>query len=112
MDEPGRAELDSLVFWVTDGEEPDGEGGAETMGVFGRGREAVLRRVPLGPLRRNLDETVGALQELFERIAEKGGPLPLKEVQLSFEVSAAGGIQLVGTGQVQGTRGITFVFGR
>ncbi|CAN3978695.1 Pepco domain-containing protein [Kitasatospora purpeofusca] len=99
--------LDSLVFWVTEDEEEDGD----TMGVFRRDREAVLRRVPLGALRSNLAETVDALQTLFEQIADRGGPLPLKEVQLSFQVSASGGVQLVGSSQVQGTRGITFVFG-
>ncbi|MFE1318604.1 hypothetical protein [Kitasatospora phosalacinea] len=106
--EPEITELDSLEFWVTDEDEEDGD----TMGVFGRDREAVLRRVPLGPLRKNLTETVDALQTLFEQVAERGGPLPLKEVQLSFQVSASGGVQLVGSSQVQGTRGITFVFGR
>lgn len=99
--------LDSLEFWVTEDEEEDGD----TMGVFRRDREAVLRRVPLGALRSNLAETVDALQTLFEQIADRGGPLPLKEVQLSFQVSASGGVQLVGSSQVQGTRGITFVFG-
>lgn len=99
--------LDSLEFWVTEDEEED----SGTMGVFRRDREAVLRRVPLGALRSNLTETVDALQTLFEQIADRGGPLPLKEVQLSFQVSASGGVQLVGSSQVQGTRGITFVFG-
>ncbi|MFB6893848.1 hypothetical protein ACFCX4_31540 [Kitasatospora sp. NPDC056327] len=107
-DEPGITELDSLEFWVTEDEQDDGD----TMGVFGRDREAVLRRVPLGALRGNLAETVDALQKLFEQIAERGGPMPLKEVQLSFQVSASGGVQLIGSSQVQGTRGITFVFGR
>ncbi|MFJ3788477.1 hypothetical protein [Kitasatospora sp. NPDC090091] len=106
-DEPENTELDSLDFWVTEDEEEDGE----TMGVFGRDREAVLRKVPLGVLRKNLTETVDALQALFAQIAEREGPM-LKEVQLSFQVSASGGVQLVGSSQIQGTRGITFVFGR
>ncbi|MFE2109796.1 hypothetical protein ACFXAF_28580 [Kitasatospora sp. NPDC059463] len=107
-DEPEITGPDSLEFWVTEDDTDD----ADTMGVFGRDREAVLRRVPLGALRENLTETVDALQAVFERIAERGGPLPLKEVQLSFQVSASGGVQLIGSSQVQGTRGITFVFGR
>ncbi|MFF2073277.1 hypothetical protein ACFVXG_00805 [Kitasatospora sp. NPDC058162] len=112
VDEPELgAESESLVFWVTEGEE-DAAGDSDSMGMFRRDREAVLRRIPVGTLRNNLEQTVDSLQAMFEKIAERGGPLPLKEVQLSFEVSAKGGIQLVGSSEVKGTRGITFVFGK
>ncbi|NEE09107.1 hypothetical protein G3M58_21955 [Streptomyces sp. SID7499] len=109
MDHTSEAEViePSLPFWVTVTEEGDDD----SMGLFGGG-EPALRSVPLGPLRKNLAETVDALQQLFEDAAARGGTLPLAEAQLSFQVTASGGIQLLGTGQVQGTRGLTLVFKR
>ncbi|MET9391547.1 hypothetical protein ABZY20_14220 [Streptomyces sp. NPDC006624] len=106
--EPGALEP-SLPFWVTVTEEGDDD----SMGLFGRGNgEPVLRSVPLGPLRKNLAQTVDALQQLFEDAAARGGTLPLAEAQLSFQVTASGGVQLVGSGQMQGTRGLTLIFRR
>lgn len=105
----GDADMVSLSFWVAAGED-DLATADDTMGILGGG--AVLRAVPLGPLRKNLAETVDALQEIFRDVAARGGTLPLAEAQLSFEVTASGGVQLIGTGQVQGTRGLTLTFKR
>ncbi|MEU6071043.1 hypothetical protein ABZ864_43020 [Streptomyces sp. NPDC047082] len=110
MDDMNEAEAiePSLPFWVTVTEEDD-----DSMSLFGnRNGEPALRSVPLGPLRKNLAETVDALQQLFADAAARGGTLPLAEAQLSLQVTASGGIQLIGTGQVQGTRGLTLVFKR
>ncbi|MFC0600000.1 Pepco domain-containing protein [Streptomyces palmae] len=71
-----------------------------------------LRSVPLGPLRRNLAETVDALQQLFADVAARDATMELSEVELSFEVSASGGIQLIGTGKAGGKRGLTLTFKR
>ena len=100
------AEEPALTFWVSPDEDDDGD----AMGMFWRDGDAVLRKVPLGPLRKNLTETVTALQEVFADVAAQGGTLPLREAQLQFQVTASGGIQLVGSSQVQGTRAITLVF--
>jgi hypothetical protein len=106
----------SLPFWVSVTEEGEGdEDGNDSLSIFGGSSGTagpVLRSVPLGPLRKNLAETVDALQQLFADAAARGGTLPLAEAQLSFQVTASGGIQLVGTGQMQGTRGLTLVFKR
>ncbi|MCX5049063.1 MULTISPECIES: Pepco domain-containing protein [unclassified Streptomyces] len=103
----------SLSFWVTAVEDGDDD----SMGLFGGGSgsgsgDPVLRSVPLGPLRKNLAATVDALQQLFADAEARGGTLPLAEAQLSFQVTASGGVQLIGTGQMQGTRGLTLVFKR
>lgn len=94
---------DTLPFWV---EPEDGDGDA--MGLLGG--DPVLRAVPLGPLRKNLAATVDALQEVFKDVAARGGTLPLAEAQLSFQVTASGGVQLIGTGQVERSRGLTLTF--
>lgn len=100
----------ALPFWVAVVEEeaqPD-----ETMGLFSRNGDAVLRSVPLGPLRANLVETVDALQQIFADVDACAGALPLAEAQISFQVTATGGVQLIGTGQIQTGRGLTLTFRR
>ncbi|WP_327429692.1 Pepco domain-containing protein [Streptomyces sp. NBC_01236] len=112
-DQPNELSEQTLPFWVSVTEDGgEGTDGSDSMGLFGRDSEAVLRSVPLGPLRKNLAATVDALQQLFADASARGGTLPLAEAQLSFQVTASGGIQLIGTGQVQGTRGLTLVFKR
>ncbi|MEU6123398.1 hypothetical protein [Streptomyces sp. NPDC047123] len=103
----------SLAFWVeaTDEDYATGAGG-DSKGLFTRDGEAVLRSVPLGPLRKNLAETVDALQQVFKEVADRDDTLAFAEAQLSFQVTASGSIQLIGTGQVQGTRGLTLTFKR
>ncbi|MGW6457983.1 Pepco domain-containing protein [Streptomyces sp. NPDC055078] len=101
---------DTLPFWV-EATEADLEARRDdTMGLFSRDGETVLRSVPLGPLRRNLADTVDALQTVFEEIAARGGVLPLAEAQLSFQVTAAGSVQLIGSGQLQSARSLTLTF--
>lgn len=104
----------SLPFWVTATEEDIelAAQGGDTMGLFSRDGDAVLRSVPLGPLRRNLADTVDALQRVFQEVADRRGPLELAEAQLSFQVTASGGVQLLGGGQVQGARSLTLTFKR
>ncbi|MEU5898038.1 MULTISPECIES: hypothetical protein [Streptomyces] len=110
----GRIEGRSLAFWVeATAEDTDLEGpGADSKGLFSRDGDAVLRSVPLGPLRKNLAETVDALQQVFKEVADRDDTLAFAEAQLSFQVTASGSIQLIGTGQVQGTRGLTLTFKR
>jgi hypothetical protein len=117
MSENAASEFEgqTLPFWVEVTEE--GSVGTDNSRSMLGGRrngdgEAVLRSVPLGPLRKNLADTVDALQKVFEEVAARGGTLPLAEAQLSFQVTAGGGIQLIGTGQLQGTRGLTLTFKR
>ncbi|WP_455754074.1 Pepco domain-containing protein [Streptomyces griseofuscus] len=62
-------------------------------------------------LRDSIESTVGTLREIFDHVAESAGSFPLKEVQLSFEISAKGGIRLIGTSEVEGKGGLTLIFG-
>ncbi|MFI7318928.1 hypothetical protein [Streptomyces venezuelae] len=113
-DATDRIEGQSLTFWVeaTDEDTDLDAPGADSKGLFSRDGEAVLRSVPLGPLRKNLAETVDALQQVFKEVADRDDTLAFAEAQLSFQVTASGSIQLIGTGQVQGTRGLTLTFKR
>ncbi|MGW5868740.1 Pepco domain-containing protein [Streptomyces sp. NPDC055239] len=117
-DATDRIEGQSLAFWVEATDEDDnligtdGGPGGDSKGLFNRDGDAVLRAVPLGPLRKNLADTVDALQQLFKEVAERDDTLAFAEAQLSFQVTASGSIQLIGTGQVQGTRGLTLTFKR
>lgn len=107
----------TLPFWVHIEADEESQDHDDTKGLFGRRDEdddhaPVLRQVPLGPLRKNLAETVDALQQLFAEAAAREGTLPLAEATLSLQVTATGGVQLIGTGQMQGTRGLTLTFKR
>lgn len=91
----------------------DGADGDEK-GLFGRtGASVALRQVPVAALRQNLHQMVTALRALFDEIAGGSDRLSLKEVQLSFEVTASGGVQLLGVGgEVGSTGAVTLTFGR
>ncbi|KPI09972.1 hypothetical protein OK074_9103 [Actinobacteria bacterium OK074] len=127
MSEPDQLAGQSLPFWVTtvttETEETDDGDGADTKSLFGRAGNStgsstgtspapVLRSVPLGPLRKNLAETVDALQQVFADAAARDNVLQLAEAHLSFQVTATGGVQLIGTGQLTSGRGLTLVFKR
>ncbi|MEV6397747.1 hypothetical protein AB0M39_23750 [Streptomyces sp. NPDC051907] len=103
----------ALPFWVSSDDRLDdeGEGEDDSMGLFGAADGQVrLRNVPLGPLRENLADAVDALQQVFAEAAARGGPLPLKEAHLSFQVTASGGVQFIGSAQVQRSHGIVLIF--
>ncbi|MQS39794.1 Pepco domain-containing protein [Streptomyces katsurahamanus] len=105
--------VESLLFWVDANEQDAGETALDgARALFSRDGGSILRSVPLGPLRRNLADTVDALQQVFADIAERGGTLPLAEAQLWFQVTSSGSIQLIGSGQVQAARGLTLTFRR
>ncbi|MEV2217053.1 hypothetical protein AB0H86_37485 [Streptomyces sp. NPDC050997] len=101
--------IPELPFWVSSDDQLGDEG--DSMSLFGGGDGQVrLRKVPLGPLRKNLTEAVDALQQVFTEAAARGGPLPLREAHLSFQVTANGGIQFIGSAQVQRSHGIVLIF--
>jgi hypothetical protein len=100
--------VDTLPFLVVD------EGAdRETMGLFRRGeREVTLRPIPVEVLRKNVHAAVAALRSVFEELAEDASGMRLREVQVGFEVSATGGINLIGTAEVGATGAITLTFTR
>ncbi|WP_171114305.1 MULTISPECIES: hypothetical protein [unclassified Streptomyces] len=105
--------LDILVRAEPEEHDSSGASSAGSKGFIGPRNSAELTTVAMRSeqLRENLERTVQSLREIFERIADSEGNFPLKEVQVSFEVSAKGGIRLIGTSEVAGKGGITLVFG-
>ncbi|GGR79250.1 MULTISPECIES: Pepco domain-containing protein [Streptomyces] len=101
--------LDVLVS-IDDNETPARSG---EMGIFGRRtEEPSVRRIPAGVLRENLQQTVDTLQQVLAGISSPENGMRLQQAQVSFEVTATGGIAIVGTSAQVGAKGaITLTFG-
>ncbi|MFF4958322.1 Pepco domain-containing protein [Streptomyces sp. NPDC001222] len=82
-------------------------------GIFGRmdGGNTV-RQIPVAVLRENLQRTIDGLQEVLGEIRVPDDGMSLQQAQVTFEVTASGGINLIGTSAQVGTKGaITLTFG-
>ncbi|AXE77594.1 hypothetical protein [Streptomyces atratus] len=101
--------LDVLVS--IDDAEPLSDSG--DMGIFRRRSEDTLvRRVPTAVLHENLQRTVDALQQVLADLRVPDGGMSLQQAQVSFEITATGGIAIVGTSAQVGAKGaITLTFG-
>ncbi|MFI6121327.1 hypothetical protein ACIBCU_15970 [Streptomyces sp. NPDC051064] len=101
--------LDLLVS-IDDTETPASTG---EMGIFGRRtEEPSVRRIPAGILRENLQRTVDTLQQVLAGLSSTEDGMRLQQAQVSFEVTATGGIAVVGTSAQVGAKGaITLTFG-
>ncbi|WP_330280203.1 hypothetical protein OHO83_34135 [Streptomyces sp. NBC_00569] len=101
--------LDVLVS-IDDTEPASGSG---DMGIFGRRSEDTLvRRIPTAVLRENLQRSVDTLQQVLADLRVPDGGMSLQQAQVSFEITATGGIAIVGTSAQVGAKGaITLTFG-
>ncbi len=73
-------------------------------------RGAAARQVPIGALKRNLERLSGGLMATLEGVRAVGR-FELTEVTLSVEVSAEGGVSILGTGaKAAGKGAITLTF--
>lgn len=100
----------TLTFLVAADEEE--QGGSKS--IFSRGdRDVALREISVETVHRNLASTIANLRQAFAGLRDAGGDLPLKSVEVSFEISASGSINILGTGvETSGTGGITLTFER
>ncbi|WIN00464.1 hypothetical protein ACTOB_004173 [Actinoplanes oblitus] len=100
----------TLTFLVAADDDPDGG----SKGIFSRGdRDVALRQISVETVQRNLASTIAGLRQAFAGLRDAAGDLPLKSVEVSFEVSATGTITILGTGvETSGTGGITLTFER
>lgn len=103
---------EDLTFLVSIEEDTSTE--AREKGIFGRIQgEPSLRQIPVAVLQENLRETLGGLRELFDVDSPHDSRFPLKQVEISFEVTAGGKIALLGTSaEVTGSGAIKLTFGK
>lgn len=102
---PDAAVGDVVPFLVRVDETPD----SDTMSIFRRGDgETGVSLVPVDALRANLAKTAQTLRKAFGEFSGDLGGLRLNEVQVGLEISAAGGVHLIGTAGVKGA--ITLIF--
>jgi hypothetical protein len=102
---PGDEADDVLPFLVRIDEAADGD----TMSIFRRGDgETGISLIPVSVLRANLAKTAETLRKAFEEFSGDLGALRLNEVQVGLEISASGGVHLIGTAGVKGA--LTLVF--
>jgi hypothetical protein len=104
-DVPSDADIGSLTFIVRVADDADDD----TKGLFRRaGQETGQRDIPVRVLRENLAKTTALVREALRGAVGRFDPLGLEEVQIGLEVSASGGVALIGTGAVKAA--ITLVF--
>ncbi|MEU6977367.1 MULTISPECIES: hypothetical protein [unclassified Streptomyces] len=118
------AALDTLPFLVSidDRDTAPEPAGAGDKGIFGRrggheerdgdGGRTGVRDIPVSVLRDNLQRAVNSLQDVLGTLDVPENGMPLRQAQVSFEVTASGGIAFVGTSaQVAAKGAITLTFG-
>jgi hypothetical protein len=101
--------MDSIPFLVA---LPEKAGENEEMGMFSnleRDADIGLRQIPVDVLRSNLANISLSVLNVLEDIKQVGR-FKLKEVTLEVEVSASGGVSLIGTANLGGKGAISLKF--
>jgi hypothetical protein len=68
----------------------------ETKSLLGKGQEAVLTDIDIETLKKNLAKLSQNIGELFTG-QEKNNDFKLKQIEVGIEISAEGGVNLIGT---------------
>ena len=84
---------------------------AGTKGIFGEG-PVVSVNVPIEKLRANLANLVANLGALVTSPVDKAGGLALKELEVGVEITAEGGVSLIGTVKASATGTLKLTFAR
>jgi hypothetical protein len=103
---------ETLTFVVSIDSDDEADSGEK--GIFRRleDQQSSLRDIPLTVLQENLIQTIGGLRKLFKIDEPHESKLPLKQVQVSFEITASGKVALLGTSAALAGRGaIVLTFG-
>jgi hypothetical protein len=100
----------NLLFVVSlndDGASHDGD-----KGIFSRTMSPEVKSFSPTVLRDSLGQALEGLQDIFSIARQSDSPLPLKSVEVSFEITTSGKVALLGTGAEVGASGaITIIFG-
>lgn len=93
---------------------PEPQGSADdTKGLFRRADESVVKAIPLDRLQDELDRLRCGIGELIDGGREaENQEFHLKEISAQVEITASGGINLIGTATVGATAAMTLTFAR
>lgn len=103
--DPVNVEEGSLTFLVRiidDGQDAKQDG---TKNIFGQRDGPALRQIPVPVLREGLYRVVNELSVLFRDLNSSDDGMVLREVEVSFEVTASGKIALLGASAETAGRG-------
>jgi hypothetical protein len=102
---------ETLTFVVSIMDDDDNSEAAGTKGIFGQRDLPAIRQIPVAILRENLHRTVNELGSLFRNLATPEDTMILKQVEVSFEVTASGKVALLGaSAEASGKGAITLTF--
>ncbi|GMM83438.1 hypothetical protein [Pseudoalteromonas sp. MTN2-4] len=82
---------------------------SQTKGIFTPDSDTVLENVPVDTLSDNLNTVCNGVCKALSNLS-KVGDFSLKEVSIQVEVSAQGGVNLIGSASVGGKGAITLKF--
>ena len=97
--------METIPFLVALPEEDE----REVKGIFSGDADIVVRDLPTEKLRENLKKVCQGVATMLNDVKQVGG-FRLKEVTIQVEVSAEGGVELVGTAKLGGKGAITSTF--
>lgn len=104
---------ESLPILVTIIDDELGESPGGAMGIFSRLEVPEIRQIPIATVRDHLQYLVDELGSLFHKIAATERAISLKEIEISFEITASGKIAIIGSSaQAAGSGAITLRFER
>jgi hypothetical protein len=82
----------------------------DVKGLFSPSAEIVVREIPLDKLKENMLKVCNQLAATVSHV-QQVGQFKLKEVSIQVEISAEGGVELIGTAKLGGKGAITLTFG-
>ena len=85
------------------------ESSEETKGFFTPDADTIIDHISVETLSENLNSVCGGVCEALDNL-KAVGDFSLKEVSIQVEVSAQGGVSLIGTANVGGKGAITLKF--
>lgn len=96
--------METIPFLVSLPDEDD-----QVKGIFSTDTDIAVRDLPINLLRENLNKVCQGMVSMLSDV-KKVGNFRLKEVTIQVEVTAEGGIELVGTAKLGGKGAITLTF--
>jgi autotransporter translocation and assembly factor TamB len=96
--------METITFLVSLPDEDD-----QVKGIFSTDADIAVRDLPINLLRENLNKVCQGMASMLSDV-KKVGNFRLKEVTIQVEVTAEGGIELVGTAKLGGKGAITLTF--